>query len=303
MTDSELTAAEALCERATHEDWEVGYVIGGTVALFTATPENHHIATFDGHSVHRHHDAQFCAAARTLLPQALAEVRRLKEYGAGQRSLAGALAGASHEIVEERDEAIERAEAAEAELARMKHATDLGLEQLRRADARVVELLERDERTEAEVAQFKSHMFRLRNDGAAWNLDEWVERLAASEAEVARLRKEVVLTSGNPEAEIFEAEVARLRAALAKYGEHEYGCTQETVDDAGHLNISDKPCTCGLAALGTAEVESGPDLDLLRKMASGEGGARTGALKRAGLLEWTVTEAGMQAIATAEVEA
>lgn len=34
------------------------------------------------------------------------------------------------------------------------------------------------------------------------------------------------------------------------------------------------------------------DLVLLRKLASGEGGMRTGALKRAGLIEWTVTPLG-----------
>ncbi len=34
------------------------------------------------------------------------------------------------------------------------------------------------------------------------------------------------------------------------------------------------------------------DLDLLRKLASGEGGRRTGALKRAGLVAWTITAEG-----------
>ena len=38
------------------------------------------------------------------------------------------------------------------------------------------------------------------------------------------------------------------------------------------------------------------DLDLLAKLASGEGGTRTGALKRAGLLEWTVTPRGLEAL-------
>jgi hypothetical protein len=39
------------------------------------------------------------------------------------------------------------------------------------------------------------------------------------------------------------------------------------------------------------------DLNLLAKLASGEGGTRTGALKRAGYLEWTVTPAGLEALA------
>lgn len=38
------------------------------------------------------------------------------------------------------------------------------------------------------------------------------------------------------------------------------------------------------------------DLHLLAKLASGEGGRRTGALKRAGYLEWTVTDAGLAAL-------
>jgi hypothetical protein len=42
------------------------------------------------------------------------------------------------------------------------------------------------------------------------------------------------------------------------------------------------------------------DLDLLRKLASGEGGRRTGALRRAGYLEWTVTEAGLRALSATD---
>lgn len=38
------------------------------------------------------------------------------------------------------------------------------------------------------------------------------------------------------------------------------------------------------------------DLDLLAKLASGEGGRRTGALRRAGYLEWQVTAAGRAAL-------
>lgn len=38
------------------------------------------------------------------------------------------------------------------------------------------------------------------------------------------------------------------------------------------------------------------DLELLRKLASGVGGERTGALKRAGLIEWQVTPAGIAAL-------
>lgn len=41
------------------------------------------------------------------------------------------------------------------------------------------------------------------------------------------------------------------------------------------------------------------DLELLAKLAAGEGGRRTGALKRAGLLEWHVTDAGLAALAAA----
>lgn len=44
-------------------------------------------------------------------------------------------------------------------------------------------------------------------------------------------------------------------------------------------------------------MSDGPDYDLLAKMASGEGGARTGVLKRLGYLEWNVTDTGRQALA------
>lgn len=46
------------------------------------------------------------------------------------------------------------------------------------------------------------------------------------------------------------------------------------------------------AALGPAAETALPDLDLLRKLASGEGGRRTGDLIRRGLIRVEVTEAG-----------
>ncbi len=42
------------------------------------------------------------------------------------------------------------------------------------------------------------------------------------------------------------------------------------------------------------------DMRLLRKLARGEGGTRTGALQRAGLLSWKVTPAGFDALADIE---
>jgi hypothetical protein len=44
------------------------------------------------------------------------------------------------------------------------------------------------------------------------------------------------------------------------------------------------------------------DLDLLRKLASGNGGRRTGALRRSGYLEWTVTPAGRRALDDADTK-
>lgn len=44
------------------------------------------------------------------------------------------------------------------------------------------------------------------------------------------------------------------------------------------------------------EPESFPDLELLRRLAEGTGGRRTGALKRAGYLEWKVTPRGVEAL-------
>lgn len=49
---------------------------------------------------------------------------------------------------------------------------------------------------------------------------------------------------------------------------------------------------------GALSMQKENDMNLLRKLASGEGGRRTGALKRAGFLEWTVTPAGLAALAS-----
>lgn len=63
-------------------------------------------------------------------------------------------------------------------------------------------------------------------------------------------------------------------------------CTPEEQREHERRLIAGEP-TPGPAAL---------DLDLLRKLADGDGGARTGALKKAGLLEWRVTDAGRRAL-------
>ncbi len=68
--------------------------------------------------------------------------------------------------------------------------------------------------------------------------------------------------------------------------------------------IPGPPCPeCGLAnhghAIGCSQLEVEQlrlAMPLLRKLASGEGGQRTGALKRAGYLEWTVTARGYAAL-------
>lgn len=57
---------------------------------------------------------------------------------------------------------------------------------------------------------------------------------------------------------------------------------------------------CG-SAVTTSEImgeETALDVGLLAKLASGEGGKRTGALKRAGYLKWTVTPDGLKWLAT-----
>lgn len=56
----------------------------------------------------------------------------------------------------------------------------------------------------------------------------------------------------------------------------------------------------GLIVDRWAEVNGAAlDLELLSKLASGEGGRRTGALRRAGYLEWTVTPRGLAALLAA----
>ena len=61
--------------------------------------------------------------------------------------------------------------------------------------------------------------------------------------------------------------------------------------DAGHL-----------AGLKEAELIPVPDLDLLRRLASGEGGRRTGDLMRRGWIRVEVTEAGLAVIRGSEQE-
>lgn len=59
-----------------------------------------------------------------------------------------------------------------------------------------------------------------------------------------------------------------------------------------------KALNMGEAALkGSDEYTEQSLLELLKKMQTGNGGRRTGELKRRGLLEWRVTEAGLAALA------
>lgn len=59
--------------------------------------------------------------------------------------------------------------------------------------------------------------------------------------------------------------------------------------------------TIEAATFEPAEDSSDLDLELLRRLASGVGGARTGALKRAGLLEWKITPRGTEALNAASM--
>lgn len=91
-----------------------------------------------------------------------------------------------------------------------------------------------------------------------------------------------------------EAETAPLRAFVKRapaYTKHGNPCDWSCLKCDAEL------------LLGTEGRVSDPDnvdLDLLRKLASGEGGARTGALRRAGYLTWEVTGAGLAALAGRE---
>jgi hypothetical protein len=70
-------------------------------------------------------------------------------------------------------------------------------------------------------------------------------------------------------------------------------------DMIAHYHARRNPCQVSIwqrALDSLRDAEEDLDLDLLAKLASGEGGRRTGALKRAGYLEWTVTEAGQRAL-------
>lgn len=156
-----------------------------------------------------------------------------------------------------------------------------------------------------------------RTEGWVENLriyrEDWQRHAAAAEAEVGLLKEHLgrfqkfSIDSDRHNTRLL-AEVERLRAALERYGQHEDDCPAAAPyqarlarDDDG--SRASYPCTCGLdAALAferKAEAESlQPEIDLalLAKLASGEGGRRTGALKRAGYIEWTVTPRGYAAL-------
>lgn len=85
-----------------------------------------------------------------------------------------------------------------------------------------------------------------------------------------------------------KAEVARLRAEVGRLREvHASDCYMAS--GAG------THCDCGVG-----QGAEGDALSLLRKLASGKGGRRTGALMRAGYIEVRVTEAGLAALAEKE---
>ena len=69
MTDDELAAAKALCDAATPGPWE-------DVAGMLRSPDASVVLRFDGYESEE--DAAFIAASRTLVPQLIAEVERLR---------------------------------------------------------------------------------------------------------------------------------------------------------------------------------------------------------------------------------
>lgn len=119
MTEDELTAAEALCDGATprpwsvmeHADWNVLCETGRRVVIASGNDLR------DLGNPEDRNNAAFIAAARTLLPQALAEVRRLQGQLGRTRQ--------QRNLTEEAAAGwADRAEAAEAETARLRAALD-----------------------------------------------------------------------------------------------------------------------------------------------------------------------------------
>ncbi len=84
--------------------------------------------------------------------------------------------------------------------------------------------------------------------------------------------------------DVAEAEVERLRAEVARLREvHASDCYM--------ASGTGTHCDCGIG-----QGAEGDALYLLRKLASGKGGRRTGALMRAGYIRVEVTEAGLAAL-------
>lgn len=83
MTESELSALQALCDAATPGEWvrnETWGLVDAGCIVETATARGDprlRIATLSGAGIEA--DAAFIAAARTALPALIAEVRRLRK--------------------------------------------------------------------------------------------------------------------------------------------------------------------------------------------------------------------------------
>lgn len=102
-----------------------------------------------------------------------------------------------------------------------------------------------------------------------------------------------------------EDELAEARAQAAAYRAERDLLLAKLRSVAGYadglhfagLLKDEKIVRAALAAAKAEDAHYALDMDLLRKLARGQGGKRTGALKRAGFLTWTVTEAGLEALA------
>lgn len=70
---------------------------------------------------------------------------------------------------------------------------------------------------------------------------------------------------------------------------------EDRCPECGGTRVEGMCDACGRLATPLPHVPP-LDLELLAKMESGEGGLRTGALSRAGLLTWKVTPAGQRAL-------
>lgn len=232
MTDDELDELLRLHEAATPGPWslddpdagpgEIGRSGGMCVGF-------QYVCEVDPQSPWAEEDAALIAAYRTAVPRLVERMRAADQTIADLSVQAGRLQM-------ERDQLKARAEAAEADSVRTAEAL---IDMRRRAEAAEAALTVLRDCTCTPKDVYAANMERMRTAEAE------VERLSRRFADPGDM--EGKLAAALDERDQAEAENARLREALGRYGRHDDGCARYSSRMDGGQVVRN-PCTCGLDA-------------------------------------------------------